>query len=206
MNRLSSSAGIAIGPILFVIAMLGILAMVFASDTGGSFGSAGVSDRVTTDILGQANLIRSKINECQMQYLVNGTNYATSGDCAGDPYPCSDQTNGSPVSALRCPNDPLVGGNQQSLWMGGARPASYPPPTKGFNQWYYMNAGDSGGRCIWTTPTGGNANKAVVAGLKRVSSKFTSDEINYDSTSNTQKFVVIITPPTGAADSHCTVP
>lgn len=204
MKKLHPSAGIAIGPILFVLAILGILASVFSSGGGNSFGGAAVADRVTADIVSQANLIRAKIQECQMQYLVNGTNYAA-GTCAGDPYPCSDQTNGTDAALLTCPNDPLVSGAEQSLWTG-LRVASLPPATKGFTNWKYMNAGLSGGRCIWTEPTNGNASVGNVEGLKRAAQKFTSQELAYNPTGATQKFVVFITPATGTVDSHCTAP
>ncbi len=206
MKRLHPCAGIAIGPILFVLAMLGILASVFASGGSSSLGSAGITDRVTADVVGQANLIRSKISECQMQYLVNGTNFA-SAPCTNDSYPCSDQTDGTLVSALTCPNDPLTGGGaEQGLW-SGLRPASLPATSQGLNGWMYMNAGDAGGRCLWTTPTGGNSSAAIVDGLTRAAAKFTTQEVSYDSGSVSQKFVVFITlPTTGPTDSHCTVP
>jgi hypothetical protein len=201
MKRLSPTAGIAIGPILFVLALLGILASVISSGSGGSsLGTAANMDRVAADIVSQANLIRSKILECQMQYLVNGRTYA-SAPCANDAYPCSDQTNGTLVSALTCPNDPLVSGNEQSLWTG-LRVSMLPPPTKGFNDWRYMNAGESGGRCIWTTPTGGKTTTAT-AGLTRAATKFTAQEVSYDSANNSPKFVVFITRPTGTVDSLC---
>lgn len=204
MKRLHPSAGIAIGPILFVLAMLGVLATVFATGSGGSLGSASIADRITTDIVGQANLIRSKISECHMQYLVNG-DITPGGGCSNDPYPCSDQTDGSLVSSLTCPNDPLTGGGaEQSLWMG-LRASSLPPPTKGFGEWMYINAGEVGGRCIWTAPTEAKSG-ALVDGLTRAVTKFTGQEVSYDPGSNTQKIVVFITRPTGSVDSHCTVP
>lgn len=201
MKRFSSNAGIAIGPILFVLAMLGLLASMMASGGSGSFGSAGTADRVTADIVSQANLIRAKISECQMQFLVNGD--VTPGGPCSDQYPCSDTTDGTLVSDLTCPNDPLDSGNERSLWMG-LRPAAYPQPTQGFDQWMYMNAGDAGGRCIWTAPTSGPA--SFKEGLTRAATKFTSQEVSYDSGSNTQKIVVFITRPSGAANSKCTVP
>ena len=205
MNRLPSSAGIAIGPILFVLAMLGVLATVFASGSGGSLGTASIADRITNDIGTQVNLIRSKISECEMQFHVNGDNYASaSGDCPGDRFPCSDQTDGTPVANLTCPNDPLDGTDERSLWTG-LRVASFPPPTKGFNAWTYFNAGETGGRCFWTTPVGGK-DGPTVDGLTRAASKFTSQEVSYDPTSNSQKFVIFVTRPSGATNSHCTVP
>ncbi|MCL2469352.1 MAG: hypothetical protein FWF24_03870 [Alphaproteobacteria bacterium] len=205
IKRFSAQAGIAIGPILFVIALLAILAAVLSAGTGGGFGTAGVADRVTHEVVGQANLIRTKINECHMQYLINGTNFARD-PCAHDPYPCSDQIDGTLVEELTCPNDPLTAeGAEQSLWMG-PRTATLPPPTQGFGPWLYINAGDRGGRCFWTAPTKGNASVGSVEGLKRAATKFSSQELLYDNTSVKQRFIILITKPTEKADPHCSLP
>jgi hypothetical protein len=202
MSRFSSTAGIAIGPILFVIALLGILAAVFAAGTS-SFGVATMADRVTADINSQSNLIRSKINECYMQSLANNTDNSAA-PCSGDTYPCSDQTNGTLVTNLTCPGDALVSAAQQNIWTG-PRNALLPPPTSGFTPWMYMNAGSTGGRCFWTQLTG-SKNGGVVSGLVNAATKFSSQEISYDSSSSTQKFVVFMTLPTGTVNAHCTVP
>ncbi len=187
MQRFSSTAGIAIGPILFMLAILGVLAMTMSSSVS-SFGTAGVADRVTADVVSQANLIRSKINECNLMYGTNSN---------GDGWPASDPTDGTLVSALECEADPA---GQKSLW-SGLRAALLPPPTKGFNAWYYMNAGAEGGRCIWTAPT--SSSSGVVAGLTQAATKFSSQEVDYDSSSEDQKFVIFLTPPTGTANAHC---
>lgn len=208
MSRLRSDAGIAIGPILFMLAILGLIATVMATNSGG-FSVAGVQDRISADIVSQANMIRSKINECQLQYLTNGVDNSAA-PCLHDAYPCSDQTalpgGGTNVSALTCPGDPLDGdGDQQNIWTG-LRVAQLPPQTKGFSDWKYMNAGDAGGRCIWTAPSSGNTSSGVVAGLTQSAAKFTSEEVSYLPASNTQKFVVFITAPTGSVNEHCAVP
>lgn len=212
MKRFSSSAGIAIGPILFILAILGILALVFSSGTGG-FGLAQNADRITSDISSQANLIRSKINECNMQGLATAVNNSTapcSGEdpcpaaCQDDTYPCSDQTDGTVVTALTCPGDALVGGVQQNIWTG-VRNSMLPPPSRGFDAWMYINAGSAGGRCFWTAPTAGKS-ATTQSGLGAAASKFSSQEVSYQSDSNSQKFVVFITRPTGTIDSHCSVP
>jgi hypothetical protein len=212
MKRFPSTAGIAIGPILFILAILGILALVFSSGSS-SFGVAQTADRVKSDVGSQANLIRSKINECYMQNLttaVNNSSAPCSGidpcpvACQDDAYPCSDQTNGTAVTALTCPGDSLVGGVQQNIWTG-SRNAMLPPPTSGFSAWTYMNAGAAGGRCFWTAPTAGKSATSQ-AGLGAVAAKFSTQEISYQSDSNSQKFVVFVTLPTGAVDSHCAVP
>ncbi|HBM91427.1 MAG TPA: hypothetical protein DD400_06110 [Rhodospirillaceae bacterium] len=175
-----------------------------ASGGSTSLGVAGNVDRVKADIVGQANLIRAKIQECHMQYAVNGTNYATA-PCAGDPYPCSDQTDGTLVSALTCPNDPLDGSTERNLWTG-IRLASLPPASKGFDEWHYMNAGTAGGRCIWTAPTTTPTSGGVIQGLTVSASKFTSQEVSYSAVAEAQKFVVFITRPTGTIDTHCELP
>jgi hypothetical protein len=200
MQRFAPDAGIAIGPILFVIALLGILATVIAAGTG-DFGTASVSDRVYNDLLTQANLIRTKINECNLKY-------GTSNN--GDGWPPSD-SNGTPVCALTCSGDPNTAesgvdcqGNtitMQNLW-SGMRPAQLPPPTSGFDQWYYVNAGATNGRCIWTQPSG-SAGGGMLAGLSKVSEKFSSQEASYNPSGSTKRFVVWISVPTGTPDSHC---
>jgi hypothetical protein len=215
MSRLSPQAGIALGPILFMLALLGVIAAVMSASGGGGFNVAGTADRVNADVSNQANLIRSKINECYMQYVTNGVNNSAA-PCAGDAYPCSDQTNGSLVSSLTCPGDPLISGAQQSIWTG-LRVTLLPQPSTGFTPWFYMNAGDAGGRCIWTSPgsstattwtapANGNNNSGVVEGLKLAAAKFSSQEASYIHASTSQKFVVFITRPTGTTDSHCSVP
>lgn len=205
-----NQSGIAIGPILFVIALLAILATVIASDPGG-LNTAGISDRIAADIQSQASLIRTKINECNIKY---GTNLN------GDGYPASDTTNGTLVSALNCEGDPV---GTQNLW-SGQRPTTLPPPTSSFGQWYYLNTNGSGlggtatgGRCIWVVPTiaSPKGNSGLVDGLTKAASKFThqttcSDqatcsaaEVIYDPASTSQKFAVWISIPTGTPDAHC---
>lgn len=203
----SSEAGIAIGPILFVIALLAILAAVVSADRGG-FSSAIITDRVVADIQSQASLIRTKINECNIKY---GTNLN------GDGYPSSDTSTGTLVSALNCTGDPS---GMQNLWTG-QRATTLPPPTAGFGPWYYINSNGSGlggtatgGRCIWTVPAGANpsGNGGLVEGLTKAAGKFQNatscnptcpQEVVYDPSSTSQKFILWITLPTGTPDSHC---
>jgi hypothetical protein len=227
MRPFPSNAGFAIGPILFVIALLGLLAMVVSAGTG-TFGTAGTTDRVTADVGSQANLIRTKIEECYMQSLsadpVNVINNSTApcagsqttcpAACSGDPYPCSDQTNGTLVKNLTCPGDPLSGTVQPNLWTG-PRSSQLPPPTPGFSEWKYFdgrataNPGVSGGeKCIWTIPS--NPSQGIVSGLTRAASKFSSQETNFlDGANTSKKFVIFVTPPinnTLSASSPCAVP
>lgn len=209
-RSLSAQSGIAIGPILFVIAILALLAAVISAGFG-DFGVASTADRVAADVQSQANLIRAKINECNIKYGTNA-NY--------DGYPASDATNGTVVSALNCAGDPA---GQQNLW-SGARTTSLPPPTTGFNNWFYINTNGAGlggpatgGRCMWITPSVNNpsGNSGIIQGLSKAASKFTNQttcsdaatcstaEVIYNPASSSQKFVLWITPPTGTPSSKC---
>jgi len=195
--RLPADAGIALGPILFLLAILGIIGVVMSAGGSGGFSSAGITDRIAADVPSQTNLIRAKINECILLYG-SSTDYST--------YP--QAASATLVSALTCPGDP---GTNKNMWTG-SHPASLPPPTTGFNEWNYINANasGSGGVCIWVEPKASSG--GVVAGLTRTANKFThaaandgSAEVNYDSTKAKQRFIVwISTPPAvGAEDAEC---
>lgn len=187
-------AGFAIGAILFVIALIAIIATVIAAGTG-DFGSASITDRVAADVATQANLIRSKIVECNMLYGTNSN---------GDGYPSSGGSSVL-VSSLSCAGDPV---GMQNLW-SGERVALLPPPTHGFGPWYYINTNNAGlggtatgGRCIWTEPAV-TASPGIINGLTKAATKFANSsvydsayEVIYDPASASQKFIVWITMPT----------
>lgn len=211
MQSFPSQSGIAIGPILFVIAILALLAAVISAGFG-DFGVAGITDRVSAEVQSQASLIRTKINECNLKYGT-ANNYDGFPDSGGAPIL---------VKNLDCAGD-VSSGLSTNLW-SGARATTLPPPTMGFGDWNYINtnaAGMSGtpmgGRCIWIEPNGKNpsSNSGIVQGLTKAASKFThqttcSDaascgqtEVIYDPASASQKFALWISVPTGAPDSNC---
>jgi hypothetical protein len=197
MLRFSSSAGIAIGPILFVLAIMGVIAMAMSSNIG-NYGTAGIIDRVSADTVAQANLIRTKINECNLFYGTNSN---------GDGWPDSA---GAPllVSTATCTGDTGADGTQNGNLWSGQRVAQLPLPTAGFDNWYYFNGGDSAGRCIWINSKPGNKTLGINQGLQKAASKFTSDEVKFNpSTANDHfTFVVILTPAKGTISSNCTAP
>lgn len=201
--------GIAIGVILFVIVMLGVIAMVVAAGSG-DFGSASISDRISGTIPSQAILIRTKINACNILYesaaslCVSGSPCSVSESLA-DPYPLSNTSTGTDVSALLC--DPM---GTASLW---ADNTLVPTPPTGFADWYYIDASASGGgRCIWIEPNTNNPSSdgAMVNGLTKSTAQFSSgttysasNEVIYNPTSDSQKFVMWITMPESTPNSNC---
>jgi len=218
-SRPSPQAGFAIGALLFVVALLALLGIVIAAG-GGGFSNAGMADRITPNITQQANLIRSVVNQCNIQFLAARALCNTTGTCPSctlitgascsvtvtntDPYPQSTGS-GTAVGSLVC--DPAGG---QSLWTQ----TLMPQPTSGFTNWTYYDGQDSGGRCIWIepSPVGPNysGNTGIVQGLTRAANNFSNgtsfssaNEVVYDPASTSQKFLMWITVPTGTPDTHC---
>jgi hypothetical protein len=187
-SRFSSQAGIAIGPILFVIALMAVIGIAMSSSN--NFTTSTITpDRVSADIKSQANLIRNKILECY-------TNGYDRGDLP-DKYPASTG-NGTLVEVLECPS---YNSGSQNLWSGQS-PASLPPPPAGFHKWYYVNAGVSGGRCIRIEPTS-TSDLGLKNGLVQASTSFSTMELLYDTNSTTQRFILWITRPSGSPSADC---
>ncbi|MCL2473687.1 MAG: hypothetical protein FWF23_02110 [Alphaproteobacteria bacterium] len=114
MNRnIKSNSGIAIGSILFLILLLGILTVAFAS-TSGNFGAALSSDRVVNEIYTQANLIRNTIAKCKAEFEMrrNISSFGIKQICPkplGGGYPLSfDGSNLNPVSVDKLVCSPLA--------------------------------------------------------------------------------------------------
>ena len=199
-SRLSSQSGIAIGAILFVIAILAVLGTAISA-SGNFMGSTVTPDRVSADIKAQANLIRSKIMEC---YIYGRNRYSESLPNASDPMPSdmypSSTGAGTNVIDLDCPG---FATGQKNLWAGQSA-ASLPPSPTGFDPWVYKNAGATGGRCIRIQPSTGLATDAGIKnGLSLVSGYFSNGERVYDSNSSSQRFILWITRPSGTADADC---
>ncbi len=189
-RRFSSRSGIAIGMILFVIAIIAVISIAISASSNFT-GSTITPDRVSADVKSQANLIRNKILECY-------TNGYDRGDLP-DKYP-SSTGNGTLVEDLDCPS---YNSGAQNIWAGQS-PASLPPPPRGLNDWYYVNAGSSGGRCIRIQPA--SADASVKQGLTQASSSFSSMELSYDTGKDAPRFIVWITRPTGTVSDDCNDP
>jgi hypothetical protein len=183
-------AGIAVGAILFVLALLGVIAA--AVSNSGTFMSTTITpDRVSADVKSQANLIRNKILECF-------TNGYDRGDLP-DRYPASTGT-GTLVEVLDCPS---FNTGSQNIW-SGQYTATLPPPPGGFDKWVYVNAGTVNGRCIRIQPSSGNANdQGLINGLLQASAAFSGMELVFDSGSSSKRFILWITRPSGTPSADC---
>jgi hypothetical protein len=188
--RFNSEAGIAIGMILFVIAIMAVIGTAISA-SGNFIGSTITPDRVIADIKAQTFLIRSKILECYTLGFDRGD--------LSDKYPLSTGT-GTLVEELQCLS---YASGQQSLWSGQS-PATLPPPPAGFNKWYYKNAGSTGGRCIRIQPlTASATDTGIRAGLAQVATNFSDVERVYTAGSSSQRFIIWITAPTSTPDTDC---
>lgn len=195
-ERIRAESGIAVGVILFVIAILAVVAIAFSA-SGNFVGSTLTIDRISKELRSQADLIRAKINECYM----NTSNIDHSG---GDYYPTTNfppsTGSGTAVASLTCPT---YGSGVDNLWSGQS-PATLPTPPTGFDSWYYVNAGDSGGRCIRIQPLAGFVNdNGVRQGIVETAAGFSGLEHVYDPNSSSQRFILWITKPTGPASADC---
>lgn len=220
-QRLSSESGIAIGVVLFALAIIAVVAIAMSAG-GNTMGSSAISiDRISADVKSQGDLILTKIRQCyttatidqQANCANNAWNAVASAytrpECNGTIdqtvyYPVGAAPAGILVSSIVCPGYQSTDGT--NLWTGNA-PAMLPPPSSGLNPWYYVNAGDSGGRCIRIEPTAAAlADSAVRAGLAQAANAYASNEYTYTPGSASQRFILWITLPAGgvaAANAGC---
>ena len=197
-SRLNASAGIAIGPILFVIFILGIIATAFSSSSS-VFTSAVSTDKISSDIVVQTNLIKSAVSSCRTRSILKiALSRGNPGEAclipSGRGYPvfipyaypsrglirdlvCSpliERVNDSRVCEFLTDSSSL---QNFSIWKSEGHYTVLPPPPKGFKEWEYINAeSDSshGGICAWIAPENPEANNIIEEGLKRAAAKFNS--------------------------------
>jgi len=213
-ERLSSESGIAIGVILFGLALIAVvtIAMTSGSNTMGS--STITIDRINADIKSQADLIATKIRQCyttaindELSSCENNTFSAGVWSRPGcntidrTTYYPAGASPGVLVSAVTCPGFNSTDGT--NLWTGKF-PSMLPPVSSGLNPWYYVNAGDSGGRCIRIQPLVASASDATVkAGIAQATNAYSANEAVYSAGSTSQRFIYWITRPSGAASADC---
>ncbi len=213
-KRLSHDSGIAIGMVLFGLALLAVVSVAMGVGGNNNLSSVISIDRSTADLKSQGLLIATKIRDCFSNGIDNkkldcsnntyipGTGWSRPGCSPIDPaafYPASSGS-GTPVENLNCPS---FGAGIQNLWTGQV-PALLPPPSSGFDIWYYVNAGDGGGRCIRTQPLASTVDDSSMrAGLLEASASFSANEVSYVPTSTSQRFILWITKPAVIASPDC---
>lgn len=212
-KRFSSEAGIAIGVILFALAIIAVISV--AMSAGSNFaGTTIATDRVAAEVKSQALLLTTKIRECynhglsakqaecDNNTLLSDGSWSRSGCNPIDKtsyYPTSTGT-GTAITSVTCPS---FDASSNNLWTGQA-PLLLPATPAGMDTWYYVNAGDSGGRCIRIAPSTANlTNAAIKQGLIEASSAFSSQELTFDSAGASLRFIIWLTRPTGTASADC---
>lgn len=216
-QRISSESGLAVGVVLFALALVAVIAVVM--NAGSMMGNSTVTiDRISADIKSQGNLIISKIRQCYTNgvdnkvldcsnntYITTTSSWSRSGCTGTSPtdltvyYPTSTGS-GTLVSALNCPS---YAAGSQNLWTGQA-PSMLPPVSNGLGEWYYVNAGDTNGRCIRIEPQAATVNDtAVRAGLAQAVTSYGAQEYVYTPGSSSQRVILWITRPSGAASADC---
>ncbi|MBY0428504.1 MAG: hypothetical protein K2Q32_04715 [Alphaproteobacteria bacterium] len=217
-QRISSESGIAVGVVLFALAIIAAVAIAMGAG-GNTMGSSTISiDRISADVKSQGNLIMSKIRQCYTTATIDeqascannawdaGTSAWTRPECTTIDrtayYPVGAAPAGILVSSIVCPG--YRGTDGSNLWTGNA-PAMLPPPSSGLNPWYYVNAQASGGGiCIRIQPLASSVNDGSVrAGLAQASNSYGANEYTYTPGSTSQRFIFWIVRPTGVADAGC---
>lgn len=187
--RYIAHRGIAIGPILMVIALVAVIIGAMSLGSGDTAGAMS-ADKVTADLRGQTDMIRAKISECI---------FLTRRDTTPQFMYPSDSALGTPVLVkdLTCPRDPTGG---QHLW-SGIRPATLPAPPTGFDDWIYVNHGDPaliapGGTCISIQPSAGQASSPRIReGIQKALLRLAPSEYTYDPNSSDQRIIIWIRKP-----------
>ncbi len=181
---------------MFMLAIIAVIGVAMSA-TGGFNGSMVNADRISAELRSQGDLIKNKIRECYMNF--NAVDHSGATGYPSTNFPVSSGS-GTDVENLVCPT---YGTGNQNLWSGQSQ-VLLPPPTKGFDKWVYVNAGDVNGRCIRIQPSAGFATDSMVhEGLSLAAGGFSEMERVYDSASASQRLIIWITRPTGAASPDC---
>lgn len=211
MMRNAPHSGIAIGPILMIVALIAVIVGAFSmgsSDIGGAMRA----DQATAELRAQADQIRAKIQECVFitrQYAtvalqadpVTGIMPAdTRSDLQkGYGWPGEGGLLGTAINVrdLDCPRDPT---GRQNLWTG-MRPSTFPAAPSGFDNWVFVNHGDPravnpGGTCIRIQPQAataadGRIREAITKALRGLA----PDEYTYNPGSSDQMIIIWLRRP-----------
>lgn len=191
MTKLNAQPGIALAPLLMVIALIAVLVGALGAGANMFGANALNSDRITFELRGQIDQIRAKLDECIMLTRQQAVPQFL--------YPGFDQLDTAlNVADLNCPRDAA---GMQNLWQG-ARPSGLPAHPQNFTDWTYINHGDPdfvspGGICISIRPVDATTagNDAVKAAIQAVLKRYSPDEYTYDPNSANQRLIIWIRRP-----------
>lgn len=190
IRLLKPQRGIAIAPILMIIALLAVIVGAFSRGADMLGGAAINSDRIVYDLRGQIDMIRAKVEECVMVTRQQGMPQFL--------FPGFDQLD-MPIRVmdLECPRDST---GQRNLWQG-ARPAALPSEPRGFQPWLYINHGDPeevspGGICIMIKPTPESAAQDMYRdAIRKALRRYSNTEVKYDYNDPEQRIIIWLRRP-----------
>jgi hypothetical protein len=172
------------------VGLMAALTYAYVKDSRENF-SAQSAVRIAEELFVQANLIRSAVQQCAMEFPQGGGNMDNTGGSAGVIDAADNPNNPYPVKPTFAFNPHGVAGDDtaKNLTCTGAPTASasmfqgtnnqgrfLPPPPSGFSEWVYKN--DANGVYLQTT---GPQDAAAINALGRLMSKFNTcqADLNY---------------------------
>lgn len=212
-KRVSSESGIAIGVLLFALAIIAVLSVVMSAGSNMMGATPITIDRISADVKSQGQLVLSKIRQCVSEGIDNKKldcsnntlvlGVPTRSGCSPIDttvfYPASTGS-GTVIESITCP---AYGTGMQNVWTG-QQPSMLPPPSSGLEHWVYVNAGDAGGRCIRIQPLAATVDDTSIRnGLAQAAAAFSAAELSFSAGSSSQRFILWVTRPTGVVSADC---
>ncbi len=192
----NSRRGSALVYILIAIALLAALTVTFLDNSSTQQARSQNSFRLTADIDGQLNMIKSAIQDCILQYPEGERDYTP--PAAHSPFPLdADDThqispapNGNKLaSAIRCPGNPGDSANYQPLF-GGASNRFLSATPEVLDDWVYRNGtnmsvdGDTVNGVYFLIKSN-KTDPYIAEAFQKLDQKYTQCEVDYiDSTSS----------------------
>lgn len=168
--------------VFIAVALLGALTYAFTKDSRESY-SAQVAVKLAEELFVQANMIRSAVVECTIEYPAGGGDLDLNGviepaDNANNPFPINPSNANTPnapaglaaaandnVRNLTCVGAPAARAN---MFQGAKNQGRFlPPAPSGFGEWTYVN--DNTG--VYVTLVGPN-NAMAIDALTRLVNKY----------------------------------
>ena len=190
--------------VFLAIGLMASLTYAFVKDSRENY-SAQSSVRITEELFSQANMIRSAVQQCAIEFPQGGGDIAplatpdgviTNADNANNPYPIDPDTDlitNAPAGCVATGGAPgcvtLAADNnvknltcigapigEANMFQGANNQGRFlPPPSTGFTEWTYTN--DANGVYIQTTAA---SDLASVNALSRLMAKFDTCQADLD--------------------------